>query len=641
MSDLKPGDFIAGEYRIRRVFGGQGKSGMGVVYLVEGRSSEMPFVLKTFQSKRASPTSLARFKAEAETWLNIGKHHNTVQCHWVREFSGQLFVAAEYICPDKAGRNTLTQYLESGTLQLNQQLHWIAHFCFGMKHAMAHGLRAHRDIKPDNLMVDTQGRLKITDFGLAKGISLAETSDALPPDDIADDGLTIAGSAFGTPPFMSPEQFVDSSAVDHRADIYSFGVVIYMMISGGTLPIALARRSEDYFRQWELAHCQQKIVRLEHPLMAIAEKCLEKDADRRFQSYEQLLGAVEEVCHRYGVSVPKDEQAARAEFERQWSIAMSLHNLNRVEEAITKLQEMAIRWPDASEIYTEIGVAFTKLGMQREAIEATEKSLQLNQYSTAAWNNLGGNLANSGRRAEAKDAYLKSLWIEPENAGAMICLAQLHMDDGEFKEAKQLCELAVFWRPEKLNVLRVASQCFLRCKDAAKARPLLEKLVAYLPEDATEWFNLSLCRRHQGDADGYTKALYEVVKLNPKDGDALNLLVQAQVDVGRMDEAIATCEKLQRLDGWEIVGVCKQAQLLAAKRPGIAAYHLLKQWTSKHEGSAALWFTMAVVLSQAPAQYRPQALTAAKNALHCFNENPKQLTPEHYRVLTDLISDLS
>ena len=72
---------------------------MGVIYLVEGRTSETPFVLKTFQSKRANPSSLARFKAEAETWINLGKHPNIVQCHWVREFSDQLFVAAEYIWP--------------------------------------------------------------------------------------------------------------------------------------------------------------------------------------------------------------------------------------------------------------------------------------------------------------------------------------------------------------------------------------------------------------------------------------------------------------------------------------------------------------------------------------------------------------
>src|SRR5438874_12854574 len=108
---MKPGDYIAGEYRIRRVFGGEGQSGMGVVYLVEGRSSEVPFVLKIFQAQRATPATIARFQVEAETWIKIGKHPNIVQCHWLREYSDQLFVAAEYIVPDEAGRNTLTHYI--------------------------------------------------------------------------------------------------------------------------------------------------------------------------------------------------------------------------------------------------------------------------------------------------------------------------------------------------------------------------------------------------------------------------------------------------------------------------------------------------------------------------------------------------
>gem|GEM_PF-2036550 len=484
---------------------------MGVVYLVEGRTSEMPFVLKTFQSKRANPSSMARFKAEAETWINIGKHNNIVQCHWVREFSDQLFVAAEYIWPDDAGRNILTQHLASGGQTLRQQLNWIAHFCFGMKHAMAHGMRAHRDIKPDNLMVDNHGRLKITDFGLAKGLSLAEPMDSLPASGSGDDGLTVAGTAFGTPPFMSPEQFVDSSEVDHRADIYSLGIVLYMMISGGKMPIVLAARSDDYFRQWALAHRQQRIVRLDHPLMQFAEKCLEKDADRRFQSYDEILEAVAQACRKNGFAIPHDEQDARAEFERQWGIAMSLVNLDRPDEAIPKLREMEARWPDSPEVYNELCRAYMTLGQMQDALLMAEKALQLDQYSTADWNNLGGILSNLSRLNDAKNAYGKALQIDGENTGAMIGLAQLLMLEGELKDAKTWCELALFWRPEKANVLQIASDCFSQCGEPAKAIPLLDKLLATNPNDAIAWVKkgnaLNDLGRHNDAIVCYDKAI--------------------------------------------------------------------------------------------------------------------------------------
>ena len=513
MSDLKPGDYIGGEYRVLRVFGGEGKSGMGVVYLVEGRTTERPFVLKTFQSSRVDAESLARFKAEAATWVNVGKHPNIVQCHWVNEFSGQLFVAAEYIGPDTTGRNTLAHHLTSGGLSLQQQLQWTAHFCFGMKHAMAHGLGAHRDIKPDNLMIDTRGRLKITDFGLAKGISRTEQRAALQVHDAEHENMTATGSAFGTAPFMSPEQFLDSSAVDHRADIYSFGIVIYLMLSGGRLPFVPVGDGG-----WALAHFRQPVPRIDHPLMRCVEKCLEKDRRRRFQNYDEILSAIRDVGQKAGIGIPTDEQDTRAEFLRQWSIAMSQINLDHPESAISTLRAMQSRWREEPEIYTELFRAYWKLGDMEQALAATEKALQIDRYSTADWNNLGGILTACGRLSEARDAYMNALRIEPENTGAMISLAQLLMTKGELNEAKSLCERALFWRPEKAIVLQVASDCFAMCGEAVRAVELLNKLIAVNPDDAIAWFKkgnaMSGLGRSEDALDCYDKAIASARRTN-------------------------------------------------------------------------------------------------------------------------------
>ena len=106
----------------------------------------------------------------AHAWIKAGAHVNIVQAHWVREIANQLFVAAEYISPDEDGRNNLTHFINQGRLRTEIVLLWAAQFCYGMDYAKSKGVLAHRDIKPDNLMIDKTGTLKITDFGLAKSI---------------------------------------------------------------------------------------------------------------------------------------------------------------------------------------------------------------------------------------------------------------------------------------------------------------------------------------------------------------------------------------------------------------------------------------------------------------------------------------
>src|SRR4051812_31192738 len=99
MAQFRVGDSIGGEFRVLKVFGGAGQSGMGVVYLVGGREAPRPFVLKTFQ-QTGELIDASRFQSEANAWVSAGVHPNIVQAYWVREIAGQVYVAAEYIEPD-------------------------------------------------------------------------------------------------------------------------------------------------------------------------------------------------------------------------------------------------------------------------------------------------------------------------------------------------------------------------------------------------------------------------------------------------------------------------------------------------------------------------------------------------------------
>lgn len=175
MQQFKLGDRIGGEYAVLKVFGGEKQSGMGVVYLVHNREIPKPIVLKTFQ-RTVSADAKRQFISEAHAWIKAGAHTNLVQAFWVREIVGQLFVAAEYVEPDEEGRNNLTHFLNEGQLRSEIILLWTTQFCYGMDYARSKGVLAHRDIKPDNLMIDQTATLKVTDFGSAKSIGSDATT---------------------------------------------------------------------------------------------------------------------------------------------------------------------------------------------------------------------------------------------------------------------------------------------------------------------------------------------------------------------------------------------------------------------------------------------------------------------------------
>jgi serine/threonine-protein kinase len=222
----KVGDRIGGDFLVKDVFGGTQASGMGVVYLVEHRGAVEPFVLKTYQDKDSAANLRGEFQKEAEAWVSVGIHPNIVRALWVDEFDFRLFVAAEYIPKDESGRNSVQDFLCGLPLHPHWVIKWTAQFCYGMRYAMGKGLACHRDIKPANLMVDRELNLRISDFGLA-------VLNSQPND--------LKGHPVGTVPYLAPEQVTNPGGVDHRADIYAFGIVMYGLLTGGGYPYRVRR----------------------------------------------------------------------------------------------------------------------------------------------------------------------------------------------------------------------------------------------------------------------------------------------------------------------------------------------------------------------------------------------------------------
>jgi serine/threonine protein kinase len=256
---LKPGQAFHGMEILELL----GRGGMGVVYKARQPALDRMVALKILPTKFAQdPDFQNRFIREAKA-LGSLNHPNIVAVYDFGAEGGLFFFAMEFV----DGTN-LRQVLRDKKLTSQQALKLVPQLCDALEYAHEEGI-VHRDIKPENILLDKKGRVKIADFGLAKLVGA----------DVAAQGaLTMTNMVMGTPHYMAPEQVENPKSVDHRADIYSIGVVFYEMLTG-ELPIG----------RFEVP---SKMVQIDVRLDEVVLKALEKAPDRRYQKASDVKDAV-------------------------------------------------------------------------------------------------------------------------------------------------------------------------------------------------------------------------------------------------------------------------------------------------------------------------------------------------------------
>jgi serine/threonine protein kinase len=242
-----------------------GRGGMGVVYKARQLNLDRIVALKILPPLDAqSPDFVARFTREARALAKLN-HPNIVNVYDFGETGGLYWIIMEFV----DGAN-LRQLFQTRKLTSAEALAIVPKICDALQYAHEEGL-VHRDIKPENLLLDKKGRVKIADFGLAK-LLRREPLDMT---------LTLSGMALGTLRYMAPEQMDKPETVDHRADLYSLGVVIYEMLTGET-PVG----------RFELPSQKAQVdVRFDE----IVLHALEREPDRRYQHASQVREDVEKV----------------------------------------------------------------------------------------------------------------------------------------------------------------------------------------------------------------------------------------------------------------------------------------------------------------------------------------------------------
>lgn len=317
MERIKIGETIGGVNKVLSIIGGEGKTGMGIVYVCYNTKWKFIVAMKTFQKRFfLSNEALESFKNEAIVWINLGIHLNIVRAYTINEFNDRPFIIMEYIAQDNLGRNTLSHFLQT-PLSLERVLKWGIQFCFGIEYAYAHGISCHRDIKPDNIMITPTKDLKITDFGLAK-VHTNQSSDKY--------------KISGTPPWMAPEQF--NGITNIKSDIYSFGVVLYQMINKGKLPFYA--KTLDGFRK---AHKENPVPKFKSILSKIINKCLAKKPEERYLHFQGLRSDLETINRDMGGPNIKEIKHELSEVNNHQLKGYSFTNLEMWDEAIDELEK--------------------------------------------------------------------------------------------------------------------------------------------------------------------------------------------------------------------------------------------------------------------------------------------------------------
>jgi eukaryotic-like serine/threonine-protein kinase len=261
------GTVLSGRYRLEAKLG---SGGMSTVYLAKDETLDRPVAVKLMHREMSEqPDQLERFRQEARSVAKIS-HPNVVSVIDAGEDHGYPYIVFEYV----EGETLKQRISRIGALDIQESIAYAIEIARGLTIAHARNL-VHRDIKPQNVLIDDEGRAKLTDFGISRQLE--------------QDGMTATGRVLGTTDYVAPEQAM-GQAVDPRSDVYSLGVVLYEMLVGqvpfhadSQVGVAMKHVNED------LPDVQRRRPEVSAAVALVVERSTAKDPAQRYQDVGEMI----------------------------------------------------------------------------------------------------------------------------------------------------------------------------------------------------------------------------------------------------------------------------------------------------------------------------------------------------------------
>lgn len=371
-----------------------GRGGMGVVYRARQRSLARTVAIKMIlRGELASGPDIARFRAEAESAAHLA-HPNVVPVHEVGERDGQPYFTMKYV-----EGTTLAKRLADGPLPPREAAEILIPVCRAIAEAHRRGI-LHRDLKPSNVLLDEEGRPHVTDFGLAKRVTVGSS-------------VTGSGMILGTPSYMPPEQAAGTRGeLGPAGDVYSLGAILYHTLTGRP-PFQAASPLDTVLMVLDEDPLPPRVInrRADPELEIIALKCLEKSPLLRYASADDLASDLEAFLANEPIGA------------RSTSVKMWVTRIFRDTHHAPLLESWGLLWMLHS--FVILIVCLVTDGMSRLGVDSPGPYLGLWMVGLSAWGAIFWNLRRRGGPITFIERQIAHVWGASIISGALLFLVEI------------------------------------------------------------------------------------------------------------------------------------------------------------------------------------------------------------------------
>ena len=458
------------QYKVKEIKRG----GFGIVYIVSDREGD-PLVLKTMQGQFDwHEEDRCRFEREIVTWLRLGNHPRIVRAITLDRVEGRPVLVMEYL-----PGGSVAEQITNCPVNLETALKHGLDICTGMAYAHKRLGVVHRDLKPANCLLTKAGRLKVTDFGLAKMLSEFKARELGLPDSMSH-YPAFTSTPMGTTSYMSPEQFERGAKLDTRADVYSFGVMLFEMLTNELPRVGTAAQ--------ELVEQSDAGQALPDNLRSIILRCVDLERDQRPTDFQQLQSELAEEFRQCVGKEPPSPESVHAPNVGEFNLlGMTFSQLGHMDEAIRFFDDGLDISPLDRYLLINKGTSLRESARFREALKCYEMALEVAPDSAALWGNMARLFVEMCNPSAALGALDRGLQLAPDDSVLIGNKAVVLFQLGKSSEALTLNAAVLAAHPRNGRLLTARGDMLFKLGRHQEALDCFERALVMDPLNYEAW----------------------------------------------------------------------------------------------------------------------------------------------------------